>query len=53
MSYLLLRVADGWITNNDGDFYVEDTGKYLWIKLCKILILFIYFRAKMQNVGSK
>jgi len=28
MSYLLLRVADGWITNKDGDFYVEDTGNY-------------------------
>lgn len=38
MSYLLLRIADGWITNNDGDFYVEDTGKYCGIKkLCAIL----------------
>lgn len=38
MSYLLLRVADRWITNNDSDFYMEDTGKYCGInKLCTIL----------------
>ncbi|XP_029667831.1 uncharacterized protein LOC115238285 [Formica exsecta] len=33
MSYLLLRIADGWITNSDGDFYVEDTEQKcrMWI----------------------
>jgi len=32
MSYHILRTANGWITNNNGDFYVEDTRK----SICKI-----------------
>lgn len=58
MSYLLLRVASGWITNKDGDFYVEDTEQKCRMWVPNNLIAFnesneAYFKNQENNDNVK
>ncbi|XP_067214383.1 uncharacterized protein [Linepithema humile] len=56
--YLLLRITDGWITNNNGDFYVEDTEQKCRIWVPNNLIGFNqnnepYFKNQENNNTKK